>query len=63
MKVKCSGAAPKNPPKPVAYAEIDGQGRIPYGKTAPAPMAGDSPKQMKTRGTGKARRGTMHKGC
>ena len=32
--VKVNGSAPKDGPKPVEYAQIDKQGRIPYGKTA-----------------------------
>jgi hypothetical protein len=46
-KVKVNGSAPKDPPKAVEYADIKGQGRVPYGKTAPAPMAGDKPRKMK----------------
>ena len=30
MKVKVNGAPPKDPPKPVNKAVIDGQGSIPY---------------------------------
>lgn len=67
-KVKVNGAAPSNPPKAVGYAEIKGQGRIPYGKTAPAPVAGGltdfSPasRKVKTRGTGAAKQGLTHLG-
>ena len=57
-KVKCSGSKPKNAPKAVEYADIKGQGRIPYGKTAKAPMAGDKPRKMKVRGAGAAIKGT-----
>jgi len=62
-KVKVNGSAPSNPPKAVGYAEIKDQGRIPYGKTAPAPVAGgltdfaNTPHKMKVRGTGAALRG------
>ena len=38
--VRVNGSAPSNTPKAVTYADIKGQGRIPYGKTAPAPVAG-----------------------
>ena len=61
-KVKVNGAPPSNPPKAVEYADIQGQGRVPYGKTAPAPMASNTPKKVKTRGTGAAIKGTMHMG-
>ena len=43
-KVKYTGSAPSNSPKAVEYADIKDQGRIPYGKTADAPMAGDTVK-------------------
>jgi|TARA_R110002153_G_scaffold9221_4_gene38450 hypothetical protein len=33
-KVKVNGSAPGPAPKAVSYAQIDKQGRIPYGKTA-----------------------------
>jgi hypothetical protein len=62
-KVKYMGSAPKDAPKAVDYADIKGQGRVPYGKTAPAPMASDQPRKVKTRGTGAAIKGTMHMGC
>jgi hypothetical protein len=62
-KVKYMGSAPKDAPKAVDYADIKGQGRVPYGKTAPAPMAVDKMTKVKTRGTGAAIKGTMHMGC
>jgi len=62
-RVKVNGSAEKDAPKPVDFAEIKGQGKIPYGKTAPAPMAGDKPKKMKMRGTGAAIKGTDFMGC
>ena len=55
--VKVNGAPPSKTPKAVTYADIKGQGRIPYGKTAPAPVAGgltdfaNTPRKMRTRGT------------
>tara|TARA_R110000803_G_scaffold136281_1_gene203271 strand:+ start:305 stop:523 length:219 start_codon:yes stop_codon:yes gene_type:complete len=66
--VKVNGAPPSKTPKAVTYADIKGQGRIPYGKTAPAPVAGgltdfaNTPRRMKTRGTGAAIQGTTHMG-
>ena len=56
-RVKYMGSAPKDAPKPVEYAQIDDQGRIPYGKTADAPMAGDTIKTATARGMGAAKRG------
>jgi hypothetical protein len=62
-KIKVNGSAPSNPSKAVGYADIKGQGRVPYGKTAPAPVAGgltdfaNTPRKMKTRGTGAAIKG------
>lgn len=63
MKVKIGGSAPSKAPKAVEYADIAGQGRVPYGKTAPAPMASNTPTKVKTRGTGAAIKGTTHMGC
>jgi len=62
-RVKYMGSAPKDAPKAVEYAQIDKQGRIPYGKTADAPMAVDTRKRMKMRGTGAAIKGTEFYGC
>jgi hypothetical protein len=62
-KVKFMGSAPSNPPKAVEYADIKDQGRIPYGKTADALMAGDTVKRMKMRGPGAAIKGTKFNGC
>jgi hypothetical protein len=61
--VKVNGSAPKDPPKAVEYADIKDQGRIPYGKSAPAPMASDTPRKMKMRGAGAAIKGTDFMGC
>ena len=67
-KIKVNGSAPSNPPKAVGYADIKGQGRVPYGKTAPAPVAGgltdfaNTPRKMKTRGTGAAIKGLYFMG-
>ena len=66
--VRVNGAPPSKTPKSVHYADIKGQGRIPYGKTAPAPVAGglndfaNTPRKMRTRGTGAAIKGTSHMG-
>jgi len=49
--------------KAVDYADIKGQGRIPYGKTADAPMAGTTFRKMKMRGTGAAIKGKDFMGC
>ena len=67
-KVKVNGSAPGPSAKAVGYADIKDQGRIPYGKTAPAPVAGgltdfaNTPRKMRTRGTGAAIQGTSHMG-
>ena len=68
--VKVGGSAPKDGPKPVEFAEIDKQGRIPYGKTAEAPY---SDKRMEygkpvgskltARGMGAAVKGGDYIGC
>ena len=51
-KVKVNGAPPKNPPKPERV-----------GMSKPAPMASNTLKKVKTRGTGAAIKGKMHMGC
>tara|TARA_R110001606_G_scaffold33356_1_gene99719 strand:+ start:975 stop:1184 length:210 start_codon:yes stop_codon:yes gene_type:complete len=61
-KIKVNGATPSKSPKAVTYADIKDQGRIPYGKTATAPMCGDIPRKMKMRGTGAAIQGTRFTG-
>ena len=62
-KVKVNGSAPNDAPKAVDYADIKGQGRVPYGKTSPAPMDSDKPRKMKMRGAGAAIKGTSFMGC
>ena len=69
-KVKVNGSAPKDGPKPVEYAQIDKQGRIPYGKTADAPYSdkrmedGKGPgSKLTARGMGAAKRGGSYIGC
>jgi|TARA_R110000823_G_scaffold275042_3_gene393853 hypothetical protein len=61
-RVKIVTNTPGAAPKAVEYADIKGQGRIPYGKTAPAPMAGDTPRKMTMRGAGAARTGKSFMG-
>ena len=53
-KVKIVTNTPGSAPKANAYADIQGHGRIPYGKTAPAPIGKDG-KTQQLRGMGKAR--------
>jgi len=62
-RVKYMGSTPKDAPKAVEYAQIDDQGRIPYGKTADAPMGSDSMKRAKMRGAGAAIKGTKYNSC
>ena len=59
-RVKIVTNTPGAAPKAVEYADIKGQGRIPYGKTAP--MAGDTPRKMIMRGAGAARTGKSFMG-
>jgi hypothetical protein len=61
--VKIVTNAPGAAPKAAEYADIKGQGRVPYGKTAPAPMAGDKMRKMTMRGAGAARKGKSFMGC
>ena len=53
-KVKIVTNTPGPAPKANEYADIQGHGRIPYGKTAPAPIGNDDKKQQH-RGVGTAR--------
>ena len=55
-KVKVNGSAPGKSPEAVGYADIKDQGRIPYGKSAPAPT------KMTVRGAGAAIRGKSYIG-
>jgi len=61
-KVKVNGAPAGSSPKAVPYAQIDKQGRIPYGKTAEAkiPM---SLKRGTVRGMGAATKGGGYWEC
>ena len=72
-KVKVNGSKPSNPAAAVGYADIKGQGRIPYGSSDPAPVAGGiatygvdtntkKPHKMTVRGAGAAIRGTSYLG-
>ena len=61
--VKIVTNTPGPAPQAVGYADIKGQGRIPYGKTATAPMAGDKLYKMTVRGAGAARKGKGFVGC
>jgi hypothetical protein len=66
MKVKVDGAPPKNPPNPVAKADIQGQGSIPYAvakeeKTPDIAMGKST--TGKKRGMGAALRGSRFTSC
>ena len=66
MKVKVNGAPPKNPPTPVAKAQIQGQGSIPYAvakeeKTPNTMMCKST--TGKKRGMGAALRGSRFTSC
>lgn len=62
MTVKIVTNKPGNAPKPTNYADIEGQGKIPYAgeKSAEAPM--DAPGGV-ARGMGAAKRGGNYRGC
>ena len=66
MKVKVDGAPPKNPPNPVAKADIQGQGSIPYAvakeEKTPDTAMGKSTTGKK-RGMGAALRGSRFTSC
>ena len=55
-KVKVNGAPAGPTPKAVPYAQIDKQGRIPYGKTADVKVP-TSMKRGTVRGMGAAKKG------
>ena len=61
--VKIVTNKPGPAPKATEYADIKGQGRIPYGKTADALMGGDTMKMATARGMGAAKRGGSYKTC
>ena len=68
--VKIVTNTPAAAPKAQPYAEIDKQGRIPYGKTADAPNSdmrmedGKAPgSKLTARGMGAAKRGGSYIGC
>tara|TARA_R100001126_G_scaffold73669_1_gene43165 strand:+ start:1662 stop:1859 length:198 start_codon:yes stop_codon:yes gene_type:complete len=59
--VKVDGSKPGNGPKAVEFAQIDKQGRVPYGKTADVKIPG-ALKKMKARGMGAAVKGGDYMG-
>jgi hypothetical protein len=61
-KVKVNGAPPGPAPKAVPYAQIDKQGRIPYGKTADVKVP-TSMKRGTARGMGAAIKGGGYLEC
>ncbi|MEL0014944.1 MAG: hypothetical protein VW715_06995 [Rhodospirillales bacterium] len=61
-KIKIDGSAPSNPPKAVEYAEIKGQGRVPYGKSVDVKVP-TTMKRMTARGMGAAVKGGGYMGC
>ena len=61
-KVKVNGAPAGPSPKAVPYAQIDAQGRIPYGKTAPVKQEHSYPR-LTVRGMGAAKRGGKYNAC
>tara|TARA_R100000541_G_scaffold2220_2_gene8503 strand:- start:214 stop:405 length:192 start_codon:yes stop_codon:yes gene_type:complete len=61
-KVKVNGSAPGPTPKAVPYAQIDKQGRIPYGKTADVKVP-TSMKRGTARGMGAAIKGGGYLEC
>lgn len=66
MKVRCQGGKPVEAPKPVNYAEITGQGRVPYAKensVATPKAAKGHVVQAEKRGMGAALRGGSFKCC
>ena len=64
-KVKVNGSAPGPAPKAVPYADIKGQGRIPYGKTADVKVPSGEMKARRgvARGMGAAKRGGSYTEC
>ena len=54
--VKFEGKTPANPPKVVDFAQIDDQGRIPYGKTADVAIP-EKLEVLTARGMGAAKKG------
>jgi len=61
--VKIVTNKPGPAPKATAYADIKGQGRVPYGKSEAAPMAENTMKKTAMRGAGAAIRGKSFMGC
>ena len=59
--VKVDGSKPGNGPKAVEFAQIDKQGRVPYGEPADVKIPG-ALKKMKARGMGAAVKGGDYMG-
>jgi len=62
-KVKVNGSAPGPAPKAVPYADIKGQGRIPYGNTADVKVPSMSGRRGVARGMGAAKKGGGYTEC
>mgnify|MGYP003651153714 CR=1 FL=1 len=60
--VKWKGEKPSETPQASMYADIEGQGKVPYGKTSEAPVASCDKTRMKVRGAGAAVRGVSYWG-
>ena len=61
-KVKVNGSPAGPTPKPPKFADIKGQGKIPYGKTKEVSMKHSYPRLV-ARGMGAAKRGGGYTGC
>lgn len=61
-KVKIITNTPGNAPKPVKYASIDGQGKIPYGEEKEVSSKHKYPR-LKARGMGAAVKGGKYSAC
>ena len=61
-KVSIVTNTPKAAPKATTYADIKGQGRIPYGKTADVKIPTTMPR-LTARGMGAAVKGGGYMGC
>ena len=61
-RVKIVTNIPETPKKAVEFAQIDDQGRIPYGKTAEVKVP-TTMKKMTVRGMGAAVKGGSYIGC
>tara|TARA_R100000808_G_scaffold9333_3_gene25715 strand:+ start:4124 stop:4318 length:195 start_codon:yes stop_codon:yes gene_type:complete len=61
-KVEVNGSKPKPAPKPTKFADITGQGRIPYGKAQVISQKHSYPR-ITARGMGAAKRGGKYTAC